>query len=42
MSDKKNEWFPPDYSPGLTEDDWLRLLKNKDVFNDIVSPAKKK
>ena len=26
------EWFPTDYSPGLSVDDWLELLNDKNVF----------
>lgn len=26
------EWFPTDYDPGLSVDDWVGLLGNKDVF----------
>lgn len=27
-------WFPTDYSPNLTIDDWKKLLKDKTVFTD--------
>ena len=31
------EWFPKDYSPNLTTDDWVALLNNPDIFhkNDL-------
>jgi 5-methylcytosine-specific restriction protein B len=28
------EWFPEDYEPGLTVDDWVALLGDKDVFTE--------
>lgn len=28
------EWFPVNYSPNLTKDKWLELLKDRDVFTD--------
>lgn len=28
----EEEWFPVDYSPGLTVEDWLQLLKDQEVF----------
>lgn len=28
------EWFPEDYEPGLTVDDWIALLGDKDVFTE--------
>ncbi len=27
-----DEWFPRDYEPGLTADDWAALLRDRDVF----------
>lgn len=35
-SNDKNqtEWFPRDYSPNLTVEDWKRLLKDSNVFNE--------
>lgn len=30
---KPAEWFPSDYNPGLSVDDWVGLLNDKDVFN---------
>ena len=29
---EKEEWFPKDYSPELSEDDWIELLNNTSVF----------
>ena len=26
------EWFPTDYDPGFSEEDWIALLSDKDVF----------
>lgn len=36
---KKNEvddsaWFPSDYSPNLTVEDWMNVLQDSNVFND--------
>lgn len=28
------EWMPIDYNPGITKEQWLQLLNNKDVFNN--------
>lgn len=28
------KWFPEDYEPGLTVDDWIALLGDKDVFTE--------
>ncbi len=28
----ESEWFPPDYTPGFTVDDWVALLDNPEVF----------
>lgn len=28
----QSEWFPTDYDPGFTEDDWIALLSDRDVF----------
>lgn len=28
------EWFPEDYEPGLSVDDWTVLLSDKEVFNE--------
>lgn len=35
-TDEKSEWFPSldEYDPGLTTDDWLGLLNDKNVFDD--------
>lgn len=30
---KVNEWFPADYTPNITTEKWVELLKNPDVFN---------
>ena len=30
----KEEWFPKDYSPKLTVEDWVSLLKDSSVFTD--------
>ncbi len=30
---EKNDWFPQDYSPNFTVDDWVQLLNNPNVFN---------
>lgn len=30
---KKDEWFLPGYNPGLSVDDWIRLLNDPEVFN---------
>lgn len=27
------EWFPTDYAPGFSEEDWIALLNDKDVFS---------
>lgn len=27
-------WFPAEYSPNLSEDDWMTLLQDKDVFTE--------
>ena len=34
--ESQEEWFPSEaeYSPGLTTEDWLTLLKDSEVFND--------
>lgn len=29
-----NEWWPPNYTPNLSVDDWERLLHNREVFTD--------
>src|SRR5699024_10330958 len=29
---EESEWFPKDYSPNLTADDWAVLLKDSSVF----------
>lgn len=29
----ESDWFPPNYHPGLTIDDWIELLKDSEVFN---------
>ena len=34
MKNDKCEWLYTDYESGLTEDDWLRLLNEKDIFNE--------
>ena len=31
---KADEWWPTDYTPALTVEDWLELLTDKDVFNE--------
>ena len=28
------EWFPADYTPGFSIQDWVELLQNKDIFTD--------
>lgn len=28
----QTEWFPADYDPGFTEDDWISLLSDREVF----------
>lgn len=35
-TDEKSEWFPSldEYDPGLTTDDWLDLLNDKNVFDE--------
>lgn len=30
--DNKNEWYPSDYSPKLSKEDWLEVLKDESVF----------
>jgi len=30
---KKDEWFLPGYNPGLSVDDWVKLLNDPEVFN---------
>ncbi len=32
MEGKENEWFPSDYTPGLTVDDWTALIQDSSVF----------
>lgn len=29
---KQDEWFPTEYAPGLTVDDWIELLGDEEVF----------
>jgi len=29
---QEKDWFPPDYHPGLTVDDWVELLNDPEVF----------
>ena len=31
--EESEEWFPSDYSPELSADDWISLLQDKSVFN---------
>lgn len=31
---KASEWWPSDYSPALTVEDWLELLADNEVFNE--------
>lgn len=33
-SPKASEWWPADYSPALTVEDWLELLADNEVFNE--------
>ena len=35
-TDEKSEWFPSldEYDPGLTTDDWLDLLNDKNIFDE--------
>lgn len=33
-SEAEVEWFPADYSPNLSVDDWVGLLNDKDVFQE--------
>ena len=28
----QSEWFPTDYDPGFTEDDWIALLSDREIF----------
>lgn len=30
---KNTEWYPKDYSPELSVEEWLQLIKDEDVFN---------
>jgi len=30
---EEDEWFPADYHPGLTTEDWVELLSDPEVFN---------
>ncbi len=30
--DRKHTWFPADYNPGFSVDDWVKLLKDESVF----------
>lgn len=32
QSEDKSEWFPTDYTPGLTVQQWVDLLQDKEVF----------
>lgn len=36
--EEKEDWFPSndEYNPGLTVDEWSKLLKDKDVFNETA------
>src|SRR3712207_9417444 len=31
---KKNEWWPREYTPGLSVDDWEKLLGDEEVFTE--------
>lgn len=31
-SEQEEEWFPKEYSPGLSADDWVKLLNDSSVF----------
>ena len=31
---REDEWFPVDYNPGITTDQWIELLQNRDVFTE--------
>jgi len=33
-SAQEGEWFPSEYEPGLSVDDWVRLLSDKNVFTE--------
>lgn len=33
-SAQEGEWFPSEYEPGLSVDDWVRLLGDKNVFTE--------
>ena len=30
---REDEWFPVDYNPGISKEQWIELLQNKDIFN---------
>lgn len=34
ISAQEGEWFPSEYKPGLSVDDWVGLLGDKDVFTE--------
>lgn len=34
QKEDKHEWFPKDYNSGLTVDDWVDLLNDKDIFKE--------
>ena len=33
INKQESEWLPKDYSPNLSVEDWITLLKDEDVFN---------
>lgn len=34
ISDIEKDWFPADYTPGFSVEDWVKLLHNSSVFNE--------
>ncbi|MBQ8640479.1 MAG: AAA family ATPase [Lachnospiraceae bacterium] len=31
---QKDEWYPSDYNPGISVDEWVELLQNKEIFTE--------
>lgn len=37
-----DEWFPSNYSPGFSVEEWIELLNNSDVFTDSALEVMKR
>lgn len=35
QSEKENDWFPADYDPGFSVEEWKKLLNDSQIFNTV-------